>query len=91
MMHPSKIEISRGALRRNLRFLKAQAGGQTRISSVIKGNAYGHGIGVFLPLAEECGIRHFSVFSADEALRAHQSRCAESDIAIMGYIADDEL
>ncbi|MCK4413883.1 MAG: alanine racemase [Candidatus Eisenbacteria sp.] len=91
MLHPSRIEISRGALRRNFRFLKTQVGAQTRISSVIKGNAYGHGIGIFVPLAEECGIRHFSVFSADEALRTHQSRRAESDIAIMGYIADEAI
>src|SRR5690625_2057805 len=69
-LHPSRIELSREALKNNLRFLRAHAQKGVRISSVIKGNAYGHGIAEFLPLAENAGIDHFSVFSADEASTA---------------------
>jgi alanine racemase len=91
MFHSSSIAISRTALRRNLRFLKHHIGQASMFSSVIKGNAYGHGIETFLPLAEECGVRHFSVYSADEALCALQSRTQDSEIMIMGHIDHEEL
>jgi len=60
-------------------------------SSVIKGNAYGHGIETFVPMAEACGVRHFSVFSAPEAVRTFNSRTEDSRVLIMGYVADEEL
>jgi alanine racemase len=60
-------------------------------SSVIKGNAYGHGIETFVPMAEACGVRHFSVFSAPEAIRTVNSRTEDSRVLITGYIPDDEL
>lgn len=68
------------------------AGADLRISSVIKGNAYGHGISNYIPIAEECGIDHFSVFSADEAQGAFKYRTKSStDIMIMGMIRNDEI
>lgn len=91
MFHTSYIEISRAAFRQNIAYLKQKVGPDTRYSSVIKGNAYGHGIDTILPMAEECGIDHFSVFSADEALRASEVRSSGSDIMIMGMIDDQEL
>jgi len=91
MNHPSHIELSRSAYERNLRFLRRQVGPQTRVASVIKGNAYGHGIDVFVPLAEACGVRQFCVFSADEAYEAFRSRTAHSEILIMGEVSGDAL
>lgn len=91
MKSPSVIELSKSALEKNLRFLRKQIGKETIFSSVIKGNAYGHGIEVFVPLAEACGVRHFSVFDASEALRTLNSRTCKSDIMIMGAIDNDEL
>lgn len=91
MHHPSHIEISRAAFERNLRFLRKRIGSTTRFASVIKGNAYGHGIEVFVPLAESCGVRQFCVFSADEACTAFRSRTAESAILIMGEVSGDAL
>lgn len=87
----TKIILDSKALRKNLRFLRKTIGPDTIFSSVIKGNAYGHGIEAFVPMAESCGVRHFSVFTADEALRAHEASTEESRILIMGYIADQEL
>jgi alanine racemase len=87
----SVIEISRSALRNNIRFLSEMLGPNAGFSSVIKGNAYGHGIATFVPLAERCGVRHFSVFGADEALAAQRALCCDSEIMIMGAIDDDEL
>lgn len=91
-LQPSYIELSRSALENNFQFLMSRAKEGVRISSVIKGNAYGHGISSFIPLAESCGINHFSVFSADEAEGVLKFRSnTETDVMIMGMIRDSEL
>lgn len=71
--------------------MKQQVGPGVRLSSVIKGNAYGHGIEPFATLAQACGIDHFSVFSADEAQRLLQALPAPATIMIMGFVEDQEL
>lgn len=91
MFHTSHIEINKSALRSNLRFLKRLIGPDVRYCSVVKGNAYGHGIEHFVPLAEECGVDYFSVHSADEALRTHLVKKDDSHVMIMGMIDDNEL
>ncbi|MDA3912103.1 MAG: alanine racemase [Bacteroidales bacterium] len=91
MFQTSILHINRHALVNNLEFIKKTIGNKPRMSSVIKGNAYGHGIEVFVPLAESCGVDHFAVFNADEALRAHKSIKRNSDIMIMGMIDNLEL
>lgn len=91
-LQSSVIELDEGALKNNIRFLKNRANNSIKLSSVIKGNAYGHSITNFLPMAEASGMDHFSVFSADEALLAKKTQTrAETDIMIMGMIRDDEL
>jgi alanine racemase len=89
-MHGSRIEISKSAYRHNLSYLRSKLG-NVRISSVIKGNAYGHGIDKIIPLAESCGIDHFSVFSADEALESRNVIKNGSDIMIMGDVDNEAL
>lgn len=89
--HTSHLEISKSALEHNLQFLKDYIGKGVQISSVVKGNAYGHGLEVFVPLAEHCGIDHFSVFSADEALRVHNASSENSTVMIMGLINNEQL
>lgn len=91
-LQPSVIELDKSALQNNIRFLRERANNSVKLSSVIKGNAYGHGISHFLPIAEECGMNHFAVFSANEALLAHQKKTrSDTDIMIMGMIRDDEV
>lgn len=91
MFATSTLHINRKALENNLQFLRHHMGPNVILSSVIKGNAYGHGIEVFVPLAEACGIHHFSVFNADEAFRAHKASQQNSTIMIMGMIENQEL
>ncbi|WP_299699584.1 alanine racemase [uncultured Pontibacter sp.] len=91
MFYSSYIEISQSALAHNINFLKSQLRPGTQFSSVIKGNAYGHGIEEFGRLAYTCGVRHFSVFSADEAYRLQQVLPHTATILIMGYIDEEEL
>ncbi|WP_209331325.1 alanine racemase [Lunatimonas salinarum] len=91
MLHTSYIEISKSAYRQNLKFIRSQLGDQVMISSVVKGNAYGHGIENIVYLAESNGIRHFSTFSADEAKRVYEASQRNSQIMIMGMVSDDVL
>ncbi|HPE33380.1 MAG TPA: alanine racemase [Bacteroidales bacterium] len=85
MHSTSTIEISRSALRHNVRFLQSFLHPGVRISSVVKANAYGHGIDPFVGIAEECGIDHFSVFSLDEAYQVKKALKNHAEIMVMGW------
>ncbi len=90
MQRTSYIELSKSAFRNNIDFLRGELGA-VKLSSVVKGNAYGHGIDEFVRMAEEYGINHFSVFSADEAREAFHASNGESDIMIMGHVTGEDL
>ena len=61
-------------------------------SSVVKGNAYGHGIATYCPIAYDCGVRHFSVADAHEAASILDVLPYQDlTIMIMGMIENDEL
>lgn len=87
----SRIEIGRSAYRKNLALLRAVVGPDCIISSVVKGRAYGHGIENIVPLAEEWGIRHFSVFQAAEAHEVKAASGGESDVLVLGFMTPDEI
>lgn len=92
MIRPgSWLKIDESALRHNLRTLRRVIGKQTEFCSVVKANAYGHGLATFVPLAENCGVRRFGVFSAEEAATVLGCRTADSDIMIMGDLANGDV
>ncbi|MDD4149563.1 MAG: alanine racemase [Bacteroidales bacterium] len=91
MDNTSYIEISKKAYKSNIRFLKKVVGDNVKISSVVKGNAYGHGFEQMIPLAEENGINHFSVFSAGEAKQVFKYASKSSEIMIFGFINNQQL
>lgn len=85
------IEICKAAYGHNIEFLRNTLNEGVKISSVVKGNAYGHSINLFVPLAEENGIDHFSVFSADEAYKVQKASTQKSQIMIMGSVENEQL
>ena len=91
MHHTSVIEISKSAYRNNIKFLREQLGEAVVISSVVKGNAYGHGIENVVSIAEETGIRHFSTFSIDEAQRVVKASTKQSQVMVMGMLDNSSL
>jgi len=91
MDNTSYIEISKKAYRSNIRFLQKVIGENVKISSVVKGNAYGHGYKQIVPLAEEFGIDHFSVFSAFEAKHVAKYSARKTNIMIFGFITNEQL
>ena len=97
MFETSQITLSRKAYEHNLRFIRKLIGPETIVSSVVKGNAYGHDIGTFVPMAHSCGVDHFSVFDAYEARRVvaalnlDGTADDQATVMIMGHIDDDQL
>ncbi|MGS2739950.1 alanine racemase [Sinomicrobium sp. M5D2P17] len=87
----STIELSLSALKKNLYFLKRTFGRDVKISSVVKGNAYGHGIKEFVHMASRCGIDHFSVFDSNEARKVKEVTKKTTEVMIMGFMEDDAI
>lgn len=91
MFETSQLYIKKAALQKNLNFIRNLIGDKCKFSSVVKGNAYGHGIEEFVAISQECGVDHFSVYSTDEAQRVFAVKHPSTDIMIMGSIDDDGL
>lgn len=92
MFQTSYIELSESSVKNNIDFINGFLGEGVTFSSVVKGNAYGHGIQHYCPLAHKCGVRHFSVFSAQEALNVTKALPNhEFTLMIMGQIDNEEL
>lgn len=89
--HSSRIELSQSALKNNISFIRKKVGDHPVISSVVKANAYGHGIEEYVPMAEKCGIRHFAVASSFEAEEVMAARTTDADVMIMGILYPEDL
>ena len=87
----SVIEINQNALQNNIDFLKKLYGKKIILSSVVKGNAYGHGIPEFSRMAFNCGVNHFSVFDANEARGIRQELQMKVDVMIMGFVSESDI
>ncbi len=86
----SWIELDKQAYQNNYRYIHSILKPNVKYSAVIKGNAYGHGIEKMVPLMEEAGADHFSVFSAYEAYKAFKSKKSETKLMIMGEVDDSD-
>ncbi|WP_162415391.1 alanine racemase [Cyclobacterium roseum] len=89
--HSSRIELKQSAYKSNVNFIRKKIGEKPILSSVVKANAYGHGIESFVPMAEKCGINHFCVASSFEAEQVLSVCKPESQILIMGIIYEEDL
>jgi len=89
--HSSRIELSQAALTQNINFIRKKIGPDPVFSSVVKANAFGHGIETFVPMAEKSGVRHFSVASSYEAWEVRQASTEDSSIMIMGILYDEDM
>ncbi len=91
MTESSAIILDKDAMQQNWNFLRAYFGTEKKLSAVVKGNAYGHGITTYVPLAEFCGVNHFSVFNAGEAYKVHEVAREDTTIMIMGAMEDEDI
>lgn len=91
MHRNSVIELNQTAYQKNLTFIKKMLGKKVIFSSVVKGNAYGHGIKEFVTMAFKIGVTHFSVFDVEEAEIVFSTLGNQVTIMIMGFVADEDL
>ncbi len=87
----SYIELNEQRLIENVEFVRSLLKPDTTLSAVVKGNAYGHGIRQIVPMAERCGIRHFSVYGVEEAMEFQRAASPDTELMIMGYIDKNNL
>ena len=91
-MHTNSIiELNKIAYQKNISFLKNTFGKKVLLSSVVKGNAYGHGISEFVVMANECGVTHFSVFDVEEAKIVKATLQDKATIMVMGLVQDEDM
>ncbi|HET8839250.1 MAG TPA: alanine racemase [Flavobacteriaceae bacterium] len=89
-MSSSTIEISQKALASNVRYIRSLIGEKVIFSSVLKGNAYGHGAPEMVKALQELEVNHFSVFSSFEAREVFQAAKGNFTLMIMGDINEKD-
>jgi alanine racemase len=62
------VEISKSAIEHNIQQMRRLLKPETQLWSVVKSNAYGHGIYTFSPLAQKAGVDGFCVDSVIEGM-----------------------
>jgi alanine racemase len=90
MRDTSWIEINKENIKKNIKYLKKRIE-NAKFTSVIKGNAYGHGIKNYLPVAESCGVNSFAVSDAYEADEAYKVKSEGTELIIMYMIDNGDL
>ena len=78
------IELDQEAISRNIKIFRKLIGPKTKLWSVVKSNAYGHGLSVFAKLAEKAGVDGFCVDSLIEGLRLRKEGI-KKPILVLGY------
>ncbi|MCC5946510.1 MAG: alanine racemase [Bernardetiaceae bacterium] len=91
MKHTSIIELSLSALKNNINFIRRRIGKEAKICSVVKANAYGHGISTYIPMLEKAGVKYFAVASSFEADEVYEAASPDARIMIMGILYDRDL
>ncbi len=91
MIDTTVITLNEYALQQNIKFLRNKLGKKVRLSSVVKANAYGHGIEQLIPMLCRAGIDHFAVFDYNEAKRVAKSLVSPARVMIMGWISTEKL
>lgn len=91
MFESSSIELSTAALKNNLKFIRKRMNDGVRFCSVVKGNAYGHGIPEFVKMSMNLGVDYFAVHSADEAYLLVKNAEIIPDIFIMGAVEGEAI
>ncbi len=91
MFETTSLTINKSAYQNNLRFIRRHIGSGVKFCSIVKGNAYGHGIAPFVKMAADCGVDYFGVYSANEAFEIKRTLADGVNIMIMGMVAGESL
>lgn len=91
MINNSTITLNEKSIKNNISFLKSKFGDKSKISAVVKANAYGHGIEQIVPVFYKYGINHFAVFDYSEAIRVYNCLIKPATIMVMGWLCDESI
>lgn len=84
-MRPCWVEISTQSLEQNYRFLKDLVAPEAELLAIIKGDAYGHSVGLCAPALVRAGALWLGVTSVEEGIAA-RSVCPEAQILVIGGV-----
>jgi alanine racemase len=79
---PCWVEISARALEDNFRFLGSLAAPQAELLAVVKGDAYGHSLGICAPALIRAGAHWLGVTSVEEGVAA-RAVCPDAKILVI--------
>ncbi len=82
-------EINLDSIAHNILCIREKIGKDTKLLTVIKADAYGHGYEEVAKTAIECGVDFFGVATCDEALQIRKSGF-DVPVLILGTVEDDE-
>ncbi|MBU1148643.1 alanine racemase, partial [Patescibacteria group bacterium] len=89
--HASWVEINQSALKHNLEQLSKVIGPKTKLMSVVKANAYGHGlVGVASFCQQQNLVDYFGVVNLTEALLLRKSGI-KKPILVLSYFNQDDI
>ena len=97
MPRPTTTEISLGAIEYNFNLIRHLVGDQVKILSVVKANAYSHGIKEVSKKLVQCGTDYLGVATVDEAVDLKKFlakiKLIEKNVPILvlGAILPDEV
>ncbi len=80
------VEIDRGAVKHNYDTFRGMLKKPTRIMSVVKSNAYGHGLVLFAKEMTRLGVDWLGVDSYEEALELRKAGI-KKPIMVLGYVS----
>ena len=81
----SWVEVSKKAIKYNIKNLSSLTRKRVKFMAVVKSNAYGHGMIDFAQCASEYGVDYLGVVSIEEALKLRRSGITKP-IVVLGYV-----
>lgn len=78
------LEISEGAVRKNIRTFRRLLDKKTALYAVVKSNAYGHGLMQFSAITDSAGVDGFCVDSVIEGVKLRASGITKP-VLVLGY------
>lgn len=85
----SEVQVDANALRENLAALRQLAGTGTGVVAVVKGNAYGHGLGEVVRSLSDTAVDAFQVDDLEEL--AELRRFTDQRALVLGYVAKADI
>ncbi|MFA9462322.1 alanine racemase [Thiohalorhabdus methylotrophus] len=90
MGRPSRVRVSARALAHNLKVAQRQAS-DSRIMTIVKADAYGHGLEWAAGVLEESGAHAFGVACIEEGIRLREAGIRCPVFILEGFFHPDEL